>query len=56
MRKNRDFRGIFAAYTDLIKFKLSLAVTFSSVTGYFIFQNGIDISILFLIPGVFLFA
>jgi heme o synthase len=45
-----------AVYTDLVKYKLSLAVTFSSVTGYFIFRNDITGSLLFLTIGVFLLA
>jgi heme o synthase len=52
MKLNRA-PGIIAYYADLIKFKLSLAVTFSAVTGYFIFQDKIDINFLLLISGVF---
>jgi protoheme IX farnesyltransferase len=55
MRKNKP-SGIVVAYADLIKYKLSIAVTFSSVTGYFIFKNTIDINLLFLVLGVFLLA
>jgi protoheme IX farnesyltransferase len=55
MRKNRA-TGIVSVYADLIRYKLSLAVTFSSVTGYFIFHNNIEINLLFLIAGVFFLA
>jgi protoheme IX farnesyltransferase len=55
MRKNR-VSGIVAVYTDLIKYKLSLAVTFSSVTGYFIYHNIFEISLLYLVSGVFFLA
>ena len=55
MRINKAFRAA-GVYTDLIKYKLSLAVTFSSVTGYFIYRNSFDESLLFLVAGVFLLA
>jgi protoheme IX farnesyltransferase len=43
-------------FLELIKYKLSLAVTFSSVTGYFICRNNFDKSLAFLISGVFLLS
>jgi protoheme IX farnesyltransferase len=55
MEKNKA-AGFVAVYSDLIKFKLSLAVTFSSVTGYFIFHSSVDINLFHLIPGVFFLA
>jgi heme o synthase len=55
VRKNRT-NGIIAVYADLIKYKLSLAVTFSAVTGYFIFNNKCEASLLFLTIGVFSLA
>jgi protoheme IX farnesyltransferase len=41
---------------DLMKYRLSLAVVFSSVTGYFLCTSAPDISLLFLITGVFLLS
>ena len=55
MRRNKA-TGIVAVYADLTRYKLSLAVTFSSVTGYFIFHNKIEITLLCLICGVFFLA
>jgi heme o synthase len=55
MRKNKN-TGIIAIYASLTKYKLSLAVTFSSITGYFICRNNFDNSLLLLIPGVFFLA
>jgi protoheme IX farnesyltransferase len=55
MNKNNFFRTIFV-YGDLVKYRLSLAVTFSSVTGYFIARNTLESSLFFLIPGVFFLA
>jgi protoheme IX farnesyltransferase len=55
MRKNR-IAAIIDAYTDLIRYRLSLAVTMSSVTGYFIFQNTIEFNFLLMISGVFILA
>ena len=55
MKINSVFFKI-AVYTDLIKYKLSLAVTLSSVTGYFIFSHNFKGSLLWLVIGVFLLA
>jgi heme o synthase len=55
MRKNRD-SGVISLYAELIKVRLSLAVTFSAVTGYFISHNFIEIRFFFLVAGVFLLA
>lgn len=41
---------------DLVKFRLSAAVALSSVTGWFLFKNSIDINLLYLFCGVFLLA
>lgn len=46
----------FSVFTDLIKYKLSLAVVLSSVTGYFISGAEIDSCLLYLCSGVFLLA
>jgi heme o synthase len=46
----------FSVFTDLIKYKLSLAVVLSSVTGYFISGIEIQTHLLFLCTGVFLLA
>lgn len=43
-------------FAGLLKYRLSIAVTFSSVTGYFICRNDFNIRLLFLILGVFLLA
>jgi len=45
-----------SVFTDLIKYRLSLAVVFSSVTGYFISGTGISLNLLYLSAGVFLLA
>ena len=45
-----------AVYADLVRFKLSIGVTLSAVTGYFIFHNKLEPSLFFLISGVFLLA
>lgn len=42
-----------AIFADLIKYKLSLAVTLSSATGYFLFTNSPDYHLLFLAAGIF---
>jgi protoheme IX farnesyltransferase len=55
MSKNR-IKETAAVYSDLIKYKLSFAVTLSSVTGYIIFQNHFDVSFFLLVCGVFLLA
>lgn len=46
----------FSVFTDLIKYKLSLAVVLSSVTGYFISGSEISIHLLYLSSGVFFLA
>ena len=43
-----------ALLADLTKYKLSLAVTLSAVTGYFISGNGYQSSFLALLSGIFL--
>lgn len=43
-------------FAHLTKCKLSLAVAFSSVAGYYLYQNSISVSLLFLFAGVFLMA
>ncbi len=40
----------------LIKYKVSIAVTFTAITGYIVFTRTLDINILALILGVFLLA
>jgi protoheme IX farnesyltransferase len=40
----------------LIRFKVSLAVTFTSITGYLIYEGKVDMQILFLGLGVFILA
>jgi protoheme IX farnesyltransferase len=46
----------FLIFTDLIKYKLSLAVVLSSVTGYLISGNEIGIQLINLSAGVFFLA
>lgn len=41
---------------ELTKYKLSLAVALSSVTGYFLYSNNTDQSLLFVATGVFLLS
>ena len=43
-------------FANLIKYKLSLAVAFSSATGYFLYRNTADHNLLPLVCGVFLLA
>jgi protoheme IX farnesyltransferase len=43
-------------FADLARLKLSVAVTLSAVTGYFIFTVKAELPLLCLIPGVFLLA
>jgi protoheme IX farnesyltransferase len=53
--KNKAFE-IPALYADLVRFKLSMAVTLSAVTGYIIFNDRPQTSFILLISGVFLLA
>jgi len=53
---NIEGSGRFSVYAELVKYKLSLAVTFSSVTGYFIFHKSPDIALLFLSIAIFLLS
>jgi len=46
----------FSVYSELIKYKLSLAVVLSSITGYFIAGNTIGINLFYLGAGVFSLA
>lgn len=39
--------------SELVRFRLSAAVTLSAVTGYFIFTTRADVSLLLLTAGVF---
>jgi len=45
-----------SALAGLLKYRLSLAVTFSSLTGFLIFDNQPGLKILYLAAGVFLLA
>ena len=45
-----------SVYADLIKYKLSLAVALSSLTGYYLCQSTVDNRIFFLLTGIFLLA
>jgi len=55
LQNNNFFRAIII-YADLAKYKLSLAITFSSATGYFLYSNTIDRNFFFLIAGILLLA
>lgn len=55
MRKNKPALSL-SLFLELIKFKLSMAVTLSSVTGYFLFRNDIKWEIFCLAAGVFFLA
>ncbi len=55
MKVNRILKNL-SVYADLIKYKLSLAVLLSAVTGYYLFRNAADNHLLFLATGVFLLA
>jgi protoheme IX farnesyltransferase len=52
---NKVFEKL-AVYADLVRFKLSIGVTLSAVTGYFIYHNKPEPSLFLLIFGVFLLA
>lgn len=54
-QKNNGVK-IFFVYIDLIKYKLSVAVVLSSVTGYLIYSNNSDIRLFWLAGGVFFLA
>ena len=45
-----------AIFSDLIKYKLSLAVVLSSVAGYYLYSNSFDHHLFFLASGVFFLA
>ena len=47
---------IIKVFFSLLKFKVSLAVTFTAVTGFLISSGQFDLTILFLMAGVFLIA
>jgi protoheme IX farnesyltransferase len=55
MKENKIIKTL-AVYADLIKFRLSLAVVFSSVAGYYLFRNSADRRLFFLATGIFLLA
>lgn len=55
MTKNKLFFSL-TLISALVKFKLSLAVTFSSVTGYFLCRNDITPDLFCLAAGVFFLA
>lgn len=55
MRRNKAISK-FSLLSDLIKCKLSLAVTFSAVTGYFLFSNKLSLDLFYLSTGVFFLA
>ena len=41
---------------ELIKYKLSLAISFSAATGYFLYRNNLDRGFFLMVAGVFLLA
>jgi heme o synthase len=45
-----------SVYADLIKYKLSLAVVLSSLTGYYLCKSSFDLQLILLATGVFLVA
>ena len=51
-----NLKRSFTIYSELIKYKLSLAVVLSSVTGYFLYRNSVDYHLFFLVLGIFLLA
>jgi heme o synthase len=55
MIQNR-WRSIISAFSGLVKLKLTLAVTLSSVTGFFLCNGTADLHLLYLAAGVFLLA
>ena len=53
--KNRILR-ILDSFAELMRYKLSVVVTFSAATGYFLFRSTIDHYFFFMVSGVFLLA
>ncbi|NVO03585.1 MAG: protoheme IX farnesyltransferase [Bacteroidetes bacterium] len=53
---NRNDTGFFYIILALMKYKVSLAVTFTAITGYIVCSGKFDIQILFLSVGVFIIA
>lgn len=49
-------RSVFAMIAELTKWKLSLAVAFSAVTGYLVFSGDAGGSLIVVAPGVFLLS
>jgi protoheme IX farnesyltransferase len=54
--KGNNMIKFLSACTDLIKYKLSLAVVLSSVTGYFLFSNSFNHHLILLASGIFLLS
>jgi len=54
--KENKLSEILPVLADLTKYRLSLAVVLSSVTGYFLAYNDTGISLLYLSAGVFLLS
>jgi protoheme IX farnesyltransferase len=55
MKENNIIKNL-SAIADLMKYRLSLAVVLSSVTGYFLFSTALDHHLFILISGVFLLS
>jgi heme o synthase len=55
MRQNNILKNL-SAYADLIKYKISLAVVLSSVTGYFLYNNSLTPHLIRLAAGIFLLS
>jgi len=47
---------MYRIWAELAKYKLSLAVTFSSATGYFLYRSNVDRNFIFLVAGIFLLS
>lgn len=56
MQQKTDIVSGIKSVADLIKYKLSAAVTFSGVTGFLIFRTSPGIDLLWLVCGLFLTA
>jgi heme o synthase len=55
MRGNSMLKTL-SSFSDLIKYRLSLAVVLSSVTGYFLFSSSLSAHLIFLTAGIFLLS
>lgn len=56
MREKNNHIWKVSVYFSLVKYKLSLAVTLSAATGFFLYRNTPNSHLFFLVTGIFLLA